>query len=144
MESAKYYGYITRASTGTTRKSDSAGVIADYRFVLPPQELVTKFERRVSEIRSLLTTSSQAKRQSSPNARLTAAAPAFGTAGNSRHQIAEGINMPTQDKSDLFEFMLDRVKETQKQHLDAEPQAFGRWFAEFFFMNPREIFVSGG
>jgi hypothetical protein len=52
--------------------------------------------------------------------------------------------MPTQDKSDLFEFMLDRVKETQKQHLDAEPQAFGRWFAELFFMNPRDIFVSDG
>jgi hypothetical protein len=52
--------------------------------------------------------------------------------------------MPAQDKSDLFEFMLDRVKETQKQHLDAEPQAFGRWFAELFFMNPHDIFVSDG
>ena len=28
--------------------------------------------------------------------------------------------MPAQDKSDLFEFMLERVKETQKQHLDGE------------------------
>ena len=53
--------------------------------------------------------------------------------------------MPAQDKSDLFQFMLDRVKETQKQHpLNAEPQAFGRWFAELFFMNPRDIFVSDG
>jgi len=56
MESDEYYGYITGASTGTTRKSASAGVIADYRFVLPPQQLVNLFERRVSEIRSLLTT----------------------------------------------------------------------------------------
>jgi len=27
--------------------------------------------------------------------------------------------MPAQDKSDLFEFMLERVKETQKRTLDA-------------------------
>jgi type I restriction enzyme S subunit len=56
MESAEYYAYITGASTGTTRKSASAGVIADYQFVLPPHELVEQFERRVSELRSLLTT----------------------------------------------------------------------------------------
>lgn len=56
MESAEYYAYITGASTGTTRKSASAGVIADYRFALPPQQLVELFEKRVSEIRSLLTT----------------------------------------------------------------------------------------
>src|SRR6266851_5126245 len=29
--------------------------------------------------------------------------------------------MPAQEKSDLFEFMLERVKETQKGHLDSEP-----------------------
>lgn len=52
--------------------------------------------------------------------------------------------MVAQHKSDLFEFMLARVKETQKQHLDSEPQAFGRWFAELFFMSPRDIFVSDG
>ena len=56
MESAEYYAYITGASTGTTRKSASAGVIADYQFVLPPQHLVELFERRGSEFRSLLTT----------------------------------------------------------------------------------------
>ncbi len=56
MESAEYYAFITGASTGTTRKSASAGVIAEYQFVLPPQKLVEEFERRVSEIRSLLTT----------------------------------------------------------------------------------------
>jgi len=56
MESAEYYDFITGASTGTTRKSASAGVIAEYQFVLPPQQLVEQFERRVSEIRSLLTT----------------------------------------------------------------------------------------
>jgi type I restriction enzyme S subunit len=56
MESAEYYAFITGASTGTTRKSASAGVIAEYQFVLPPQLLVEQFERRVGEIRSLLTT----------------------------------------------------------------------------------------
>ncbi len=40
--------------------------------------------------------------------------------------------------------MLSRVKETQKNHLDAEPQVFGRWFADLFFMSPRDIFVSDG
>jgi hypothetical protein len=52
--------------------------------------------------------------------------------------------MAAQEKSDLFEFMIERVKETQKKHLDGEPQAFGRWFAELFFMTPRDIFVSDG
>lgn len=55
MESAEYYAYITGASTGTTRKSASAGVITDYQLVLPPKQLVEHFERPVSEIRSLLT-----------------------------------------------------------------------------------------
>ena len=56
MESKEYYDYITGASTGTTRKSASAGVIADYQFVLPPQELVAQFEKKATEIRFLLTT----------------------------------------------------------------------------------------
>jgi hypothetical protein len=52
--------------------------------------------------------------------------------------------MPSQDKSDLFEFMLSRVKEAQKDHLDGEPQAFGRWFASLFFLSPRDVLVSDG
>jgi len=56
MESAEYYAFITGASTGTTRKSASAGVIAEYQFFLPPQNLVQQFEEKVSEIRSLLNT----------------------------------------------------------------------------------------
>ncbi|MFN7878222.1 MAG: restriction endonuclease subunit S [Pirellula sp.] len=56
MESAEYYAYITGASTGTTRKSASAGVIADYQFAVPPQNLIAQFEQRASEFRSLLTT----------------------------------------------------------------------------------------
>lgn len=56
MESAEYYAYITGASTGTTRKSASAGVIAEYQFVLPPHNWIELFEERASEFRSLLTT----------------------------------------------------------------------------------------
>ena len=56
MESTEYYAYITGASTGTTRKSASAGVIADYQFAVPPQGLADQFERRAREFRSLLTT----------------------------------------------------------------------------------------
>lgn len=52
--------------------------------------------------------------------------------------------MPSQDKSDLFEFMLGRVRETGKKYLYGEPQAFGRWFAELFYTNPRSFFVSDG
>lgn len=52
--------------------------------------------------------------------------------------------MSANNKSDLFEFMLERVADTQKQHLDEEPQAFGRWFANLFFLNPRDVFVSDG
>jgi hypothetical protein len=52
--------------------------------------------------------------------------------------------MSAQNKSDLFQFMLDRVKDTEQLHLDPEPQAFGRWFAELFFMSPQDIFISDG
>lgn len=52
--------------------------------------------------------------------------------------------MPAQEKVELFEFMLEQVKETRKAHLDEEPQAFGRWFANLFFLSPRDLFVSDG
>ena len=41
--------------------------------------------------------------------------------------------MATQNKSDLFAFMLDRVSDVQKAHILDESQAFGRWFADLFF-----------
>jgi hypothetical protein len=52
--------------------------------------------------------------------------------------------MAIKENIDLFEFMLERVKETQKQHMEAEPQAFGRWFVQMYFMNPQDMFVSDG
>lgn len=55
-----------------------------------------------------------------------------------------GGEMASQNKSDLFEFLIDRVRETQRQHLEKEPQAFGRWFAELFYTQPRDLFVSDG
>jgi hypothetical protein len=52
--------------------------------------------------------------------------------------------MVNKDRISLFEFLLERVKETKKEHLDAEPQAFGRWFAKLYFLDPRDIFISDG
>jgi hypothetical protein len=52
--------------------------------------------------------------------------------------------MSAQNKYDLFEFMLERVRDIQKKHLDSEPQAFGRWFGELFYTAPRDIYISDG
>lgn len=52
--------------------------------------------------------------------------------------------MQATDKRDLFEFMIKRVQDTQRHHLEAEPQAFGRWFSDLFFLSPRDMFVSDG
>jgi type I restriction enzyme S subunit len=52
--SERYQGYITGASTGTTRKSASAGVIIGIDLVLPPVRLLEQFEERVVLVRSML------------------------------------------------------------------------------------------
>jgi type I restriction enzyme S subunit len=49
-----YQGYITGASTGTTRKSASAGVIIDVNIVIPPKALCQLFEEQVAATRRLL------------------------------------------------------------------------------------------
>lgn len=56
LSSPAYQGYISGASTGTTRKSASAGVITDYHFALPPKDLIAAFEERAAFFRGLLTT----------------------------------------------------------------------------------------
>lgn len=56
LDSPAYQGYISGASTGTTRKSASAGVITDFQFVLPPKKLVANFEARAATFRGMLTT----------------------------------------------------------------------------------------
>ena len=56
LDSAAYQSYISGASTGTTRKSASAGVITEFQFLLPPRDLVAAFEERAISFRGLLTT----------------------------------------------------------------------------------------
>ena len=56
LDSLEYQNYVSGASTGTTRKSASAGVITDYQFALPPKNLVADFEKRATSIRGMLTT----------------------------------------------------------------------------------------
>ena len=54
LMSRRYQGYITGASTGTTRRSASAGVITDFDVVIPPENLRQDFERRVTVLRRSL------------------------------------------------------------------------------------------
>ena len=52
--------------------------------------------------------------------------------------------MSAKDKRELFNTILERVKETSQQTGLNEPQAFGRWFAGMYFLNPQDIYVSDG
>jgi type I restriction enzyme S subunit len=54
LTSDRYQGYITGASTGTTRKSASAGVITDIDLPIPPLSLRKQFEDQVTAIRQFL------------------------------------------------------------------------------------------
>ncbi|MDI6766153.1 MAG: restriction endonuclease subunit S [Bacteroidota bacterium] len=49
-----YQGYITGASTGTTRKSASAGVITDVNMVIPPDYVRNKFEEIITSFRRMI------------------------------------------------------------------------------------------
>lgn len=55
LDSPEYGAYISGTSTGTTRKSASAGVVTGFRFALPPRALVQQFEAHAGSIRRLLT-----------------------------------------------------------------------------------------
>lgn len=50
----RYQGYITGASTGTTRKSASAGVLTGIDILVPPDQLLNDFELQIQAIRHLL------------------------------------------------------------------------------------------
>nr|VFK11488.1 MAG: type I restriction enzyme, S subunit [Candidatus Kentron sp. LPFa]VFK27652.1 MAG: type I restriction enzyme, S subunit [Candidatus Kentron sp. LPFa] len=50
----RYQDYITGASTGTTRKSASAGVLTGIDVLVPPESLLKDFESKVQTIRQLL------------------------------------------------------------------------------------------
>lgn len=48
------------------------------------------------------------------------------------------------EKKQLFEFLLQRVEEIAKHDGLKSPQAFGKWFVNLYFENPRELFISDG
>ncbi len=52
--SDRYQDYVKGASTGTTRKSVSAGVIVDIDMVVPPDNIREQFEDQVPTIRQML------------------------------------------------------------------------------------------
>ncbi len=52
--SDKYQSYVTGASTGTTRKSASAGVITDIDMIIPADDIRNLFERQISVLRQML------------------------------------------------------------------------------------------
>lgn len=49
-----YQGYVSGSSTGTTRKSASAGVLTNINFILPPFSVTEIFEAKISVLRSLI------------------------------------------------------------------------------------------
>src|SRR5437870_8502629 len=51
---------------------------------------------------------------------------------------------PIYENKQLFDFMLRRVQEVGLANGLKRPQAFGRWFAEMYFQNPRDMFISDG
>ena len=52
--SETYQGYISGASTGTTRKSASAGVIVGIDILIPPKSILEKFQSAVLPLRKML------------------------------------------------------------------------------------------
>jgi len=54
LSAERYQGYITGASTGTTRKSASAGVLTGIDILVPPESILADFESQVQPFRRLL------------------------------------------------------------------------------------------
>jgi AIPR protein len=48
------------------------------------------------------------------------------------------------DQRQLFDFMQDRVNDVSAESGLKPPQAFGKWFAETYFLNPQKYFCSDG
>lgn len=40
---------------------------------------------------------------------------------------------------DLFDFMIDRIKSVQNQTATHDYHAFGRWFAQLYFQEPKDL-----
>lgn len=51
LSSEQYQGFITGASTGSTRKSASAKLLVDFKIVIPSKSLLTLFDEQVIPIR---------------------------------------------------------------------------------------------
>lgn len=49
-----------------------------------------------------------------------------------------------EQRRDLFDLMMKRVKQTAAEHGDKLPQAFARWFAQIYLGRPFELYVSDG
>ena len=56
LSDERYQNGITGASTGSTRKSISSKVMVEPLIVVPPDEIITKFETEVTLVRSALST----------------------------------------------------------------------------------------
>jgi type I restriction enzyme, S subunit len=54
LRSDRYQDYVSGASTGTTRKSASAGVITDIKILIPPPDLAEEFGKLVGSMREML------------------------------------------------------------------------------------------
>jgi len=54
LQSDAYKKYIEIASTGTTRKSASAGVLTNVNLIVPKKELLLKFEQLIEKLRNSL------------------------------------------------------------------------------------------
>ena len=48
------------------------------------------------------------------------------------------------EKKELFDFMLERVREIARHGGLKDFQAFGKWFLEMYFLNPQDTFISDG
>jgi hypothetical protein len=54
------------------------------------------------------------------------------------------VAMAAKNKKELFNIVLDRVRESSRRTGLSEAQAFGRWFAEMYFLEPQGMFISDG
>jgi len=52
--------------------------------------------------------------------------------------------MAITNKQELFDVILSRVNETSQKYGLRKPQAFARWFAEMYYLEPQGLFVSDG
>ena len=52
--------------------------------------------------------------------------------------------MAITDKQELFDVILNRVQEVSQKTGLEKPQAFARWFAEMYYLEPQGLFISDG